>query len=51
MAYIGFAKLRAKMAASGVRDPDAAAATKGRQKYGKAKFQSYAAKGKTMRGA
>ena len=49
MAYVGFAKLRNKIAAKGdVRDPGAVAASIGRKKYGKAKFQSYAAKGKTM---
>ena len=48
--YIGFQKLRAKIAAKGdVRDPGAVAAAIGRAKYGKAKFQSYAAKGKTMK--
>ena len=50
--YIGFQKLRAKIAAKGdVHDPDAVAASIGRKKYGAAKFNSYAAKGKTMRGA
>ena len=52
MAYVGFAKLRAKIAARGdARNPGAVAASIGRKKYGKSKFQSYAAKGKSMRGA
>ena len=50
MAYQGFKKLRAKIEAKGdVRDPGAVAASIGRKKYGKAKFQAYAAKGKSMR--
>jgi hypothetical protein len=41
-----FAKLRDKLAAEpGVTNPDALAASIGRKKYGKAKFQSLAAKG------
>ena len=51
MAYLGFKKLRAKIAARGdVRDPGAVTASIGRGKYGKSKFQSYAAKGKKMQG-
>jgi len=51
MAYIGFKKLAQKLERKGVRDPEALAATIGRKKYGKEKFQSAAAKGKTLRGA
>lgn len=50
MAYVGFAKLKAKVAAGGARNPGAVAAAIGRKKYGKEKFQSYAAKGKKMVG-
>ena len=50
MAYLGFKKLRAKMAAQGLHNPAAAAATEGRKKYGASKFNSYAAKGKKMQG-
>lgn len=49
MAYVGFAKLRAKIAAKGgASDPGAVAAAIGRRKYGKAKFQAAAAKGKKL---
>ena len=42
-----FAKLKASIAAEGgVRDPGAVAAAIGRKKYGKARFQKLAAKGK-----
>lgn len=42
-----FAKLKSKLAKQGnVRDPGAVAAAIGRKKYGKAKFQKLAAKGK-----
>lgn len=54
MAYLGFAKLRSKLAArrgkGKVTDPEALAAAIGRAKYGKKKFQSAAAEGKKMRG-
>lgn len=47
-----FAKLRGKIAKrKGVRDPDAVAAAIGRAKYGKKKFQSFAAKGRKRAGA
>lgn len=50
--YVGFAKLRSKIAAKrNVRDPGAVAASIGRKKYGASKFQAFAAKGKSMRGA
>lgn len=49
--YIGFAKLKARIAAKGgVSNPGAVAAAIGRKKYGKSRFQSYAAKGKKMVG-
>mgnify|MGYP001603508704 CR=1 FL=1 len=49
--YVGFAKLRSKIAARGdVRNPGAAAASIGRAKYGTSKFQRYSAQGKKMRG-
>lgn len=41
-----FAAVEASAAKSGARDPAAVAAAVGRAKYGKAKFQSLAAKGK-----
>jgi hypothetical protein len=50
--YVGFDKLTEALAKKkGIRNPAAVAASIGRKKYGKAKFQSYAAKGKKMRGA
>jgi hypothetical protein len=51
MAYVGFGKLKGKIAAKGdVRDPGAVAASIGRKKYGKRKFQKAAASGTKMRG-
>lgn len=48
-AYIGFKKLKAKIAAKGgVRNPAAVAASIGRKKYGKEKFQAAAAAGKKL---
>lgn len=50
--YIGFGKLKAELAdRPGVTDPAALAAAIGRRKYGKGKYQSYAARGKNMKGA
>jgi len=52
MAYVGFEKLKQQIGAKGgVRNPGAVAASIGRKKYGKKRFQRYAAKGKSMRGA
>ena len=52
MAYVGFNKLKSQIAAKGkVRDPGAVAATIGRSKYGKARFQKAACAGKSLRGA
>ncbi len=51
MAYVGFSKLKANIAARGdVRNPGAVAASIGRAKYGKAAFQRAAAAGHSMRG-
>lgn len=47
--YLGFKKLLNKLKNKGVRNPAAVAASIGRKKYGKEKFQEYAAKGKSMR--
>jgi len=41
-----FKQLTSKLKKQGVRDPKALAAAIGRKKYGKAKFQKLAAKGK-----
>ena len=41
-----FSKLATKLKKQGVRDPKALAASIGRKKYGKAKFQKMAAAGK-----
>lgn len=51
MAYVGFKKLTSELAKKGVKDPKALAAAIGRKKYGKAKFQEAAAKGKSLKGA
>jgi hypothetical protein len=52
MAYVGFKKLKNKIKRSGKSDEAAGAiaATIGRKKYGKKKFQTAAAKGKKMKG-
>jgi hypothetical protein len=41
-----FKQLTTKLSRKGVEDPKALAASIGRKKYGKAKFQSLAAKGR-----
>lgn len=51
MSYTPFKKMVSKLAAKGVRDPKALAASIGRKKYGKAKFQAAAAAGKSLRNA
>lgn len=52
MAYVGFNKLKAQIAAKGkVRNPGAVAAAIGRKKYGKKRFQKAASKGQKLRGA
>lgn len=46
MAYVGFDKLKSKIAAKGnVSDPGAVAAAIGRKKYGKERMAKAAAKG------
>lgn len=50
MAYMGFNKLTKELTKKGVRDPKALAASIGRKKYGKKKFQEAAAKGKSLNG-
>lgn len=50
MAYVGFDKLKGQLGKKGVENPGALAASIGRKKYGKKKFQRAAAKGKKMRG-
>lgn len=44
--YIGFKALVGKLKDKGVQDPNALAASIGRKKYGKEKFQKMAAKGR-----
>jgi hypothetical protein len=46
-----FAKVKAAAAKSGARNPGAVAASVGRKKYGKAKFQKMAAKGRSRAAA
>ena len=47
--YVGFDKLKKSIAAKGkVKDPGAVAASIGRKKYGKSRFQKAAAKGKKL---
>jgi len=47
MARIGFKKLKAQLAKKkGIKNPGAVAAWIGRKKYGKAKFQKMAARGR-----
>jgi len=47
--YVGFDNLVKKLSGK-VRNPGAVAASIGRKKYGKGKFQKAAAQGKSMRG-
>lgn len=51
MAYVGFDKLKSKLAGKGIKNPGGLAASIGRSKYGKKKFNTAAAKGKSLRGA
>lgn len=47
--YVGFNKLKGQIAKrGGVRDPGAVAAAIGRRKYGKARFQRAAARGRKL---
>lgn len=51
MPYEGFSKLKGELASRpGVKNPGALAASIGRKKYGKAKFQHAAATGQSMKG-
>jgi hypothetical protein len=51
MAFMGFDKLKKKLGKKkGIEDPGALAASIGRKKYGKKKFQKAAAKGEKMKG-
>ena len=52
MAYVGFKKLKKKIQSSGksAKSAGAIAASIGRKKYGKTKFQKAAASGTKMRG-
>lgn len=51
MPYEGFSKLKGELAHKpGIKNPGALAASIGRKKYGKAKFQKAAAEGHSMRG-
>jgi hypothetical protein len=51
MSYTPFKKMVQKLAKKGVKDPKALAASIGRKKYGKKKFQAAAAAGKSLRNA
>lgn len=46
--YIGFKTLESKLKKKGIKNPSALAASIGRKKYGKKKFQAAAAKGKKL---
>lgn len=50
MAYMGFKAVEKSAAEGGAKNPAAVAASIGRKKYGKSKFQAAAAKGKKMKG-
>lgn len=51
MAYEGFAKLKGELASKpGIKNPGAVAASIGRKKYGKAKFQKAASSGRKLGG-
>jgi hypothetical protein len=50
MAYMGFDKLKGKLAHKGIDNPGALAASIGRKKYGAKKFNKAAAKGQSMKG-
>lgn len=50
MSYTGFKKLEALLAKKGARNPGAVAASIGRKKYGKEKFEKAAHEGKSLRG-
>ena len=48
MSYTGFDKLKSMLAGKGVKNPGGLAASIGRKKYGKEKFQKAAEEGETM---
>lgn len=50
MSYLGFQKLKGKLGRKGIRNPGALAASIGKKKYGKKRFQKAAAQGKSMKG-
>lgn len=50
MSYVGFDKLKSKLAKKGVNNPAAVAATIGRKKYGAKKFNKAATSGTKMKG-
>lgn len=50
MGYVGFAKLKAQVAAKGAANPAAVAAAIGRKKYGRATFQKAAGAATKLRG-
>jgi len=49
MAYLGFKKLEGKLSRKGIRNPGALAASIGRKKYGKSRFQRAASRGVSPR--
>ena len=51
MAYVGFGKLKAKLAAKGVRSPGGLAYAIGAKKYGKAGMAKKAAAGRKRQGS
>lgn len=51
MAYMGFKAVEESARKSGAKNPAAVAASIGRRKYGKERFQKAAAQGKSLRGA
>lgn len=48
MAYVGFSRLKSILDKKGIRNPGGLAAKIGRAKYGKARFQAAASKGKKL---
>ena len=51
MPYVGFNKLKSKLAAKGASNPGALAAYIGRKKYGANTFNKAAAAGKSLKGS
>lgn len=50
MPYLGFEKLKGKLAKKGAKNPAALSAWIGRKKYGARRFNKAAAKGKSLKG-